>query len=653
MKYQKANTVQWLMSSVAIFSLSFVAACGDEDGGEETELDASGGYLAIVAEPPQQVVSGTPFAVEAKLIDEDGDSIALEGMEVTAQLNQNEFSGGDTVSTTDDTGAVEFEFVIEVAADDYEIEVTTDDENIEEASTKTDLFEVVAAAADADNSTITADGVGIADGVTPLAVTIELADLFGNPIIGVVPKFEASGTGNQYGDCPETDDEGIANCAMTATEVGDKTLETVEPVEVIGDTVAFVDCDEDREPFGGGDGSSAHPHRICAPHHLDVAGLDPAIVYDSYILYRDIDMADVDDFIPIGPSGSDGGFRGTLDGGGFAVQNLVIDRPDSNSAGLLRSVGEDGVVKNLILEDINFTGKEHIGALTVTNYGTITDTHVIGGTITADGRSGGFVATNNGTVSDSSTSAHVVNKGSISGGFAGNNTGTIIDSHAKGNVEGSLWRTGGFVGSNSGTAEGAGVIKNCYATGHVVGGEFTGGLVGWSDGDITNSYATGDVAGDDRVGGLVGRINEDATVAGSYSSGDVIGQGWVGGLVGLSQYGAINTSYSTSSVEGSGMTGGLVGRIVEGSVADSYAAGNVENTSSYSGALIGSNWESSVIASYWDEDTTGIGSSEGGSARRTGEFEDVESFEDWDFIDVWTIGEAPDGEQRPILQWQE
>ncbi len=651
-KYRKTNTLQWIMSSIAIFTLSFVVACGDEDDGGETELDASGGYLTIVAEPPQDVVSGTPFTVEVGIVDEDGESIALEGMEVKAQLNQNEFSDGDTVSTTDDTGTAVFEFVLEVAADDYEIEMTTDDENIEKASTKTDPFEVVAATVDGDNSAITADGVGIADGVTPLEVTIELVDPFGNPTIGVVPEFEASGTGNQYSDCPETDEVGITICEMTSTDVGDKTLELFEPLEVIGDTIAFVDCDEDREPFGGGDGSSEQPHRICAPHHLDVSELDFEIVYDSFVLYRDIDMSDVDDFAPIGPSGSDGGFRGTVDGDGFAVRNLVIDRPDSNFGSFLRSIGEDGVVKNLTLEDIDITGQEHIGALTSSNYGTITNSHVIGATLSADGRSGGFVATNEGTISDSSTSAHITNEGRLTGGFAGNNTGTIIGSHATGNVEGTL-RTGGFVGTNSGTTDGAGVIENCYATGDVAGGDFTGGLVGWSDGDITDSYATGDVTGEDRVGGLAGRINEDATVAGCYSSGDVIGQSWVGGLVGLNQHGTITTSYSTAGVEGSGMTGGLVARTDEASVQDSYAAGHVDSASSYAGALIGSNWESSVSASYWDEDTTAIGSSDGGSARSTDEFGDSENFEDWDLTDIWTIGEAPDGEQRPILQWQQ
>ncbi len=651
MKYRNTSTAKKAISLLATVAFLATTACGEEEQNGDTELDDSGGYLTVVVEPPLEVGSGQSFTIEVGFIDDDGDSIALQEVELEARLNQSEFSAGESVTTTDADGIARFEFAVEVAGADYQIEITADDENLEGASTTTHLFDVVAADVHRDNSTITADDVGIADGITPLEVTIELADQFGNPIHGVTPEFTASGEENQYGDCSESDEDGVAICEMISTNAGDKTLQITEPIEVTGDTVSFVDCHEEGEPFGGGNGSAEYPHRICAPHHLDVSELDHDIVFDAFVFYRDIDLADVEDFAPIGPEGSNERFGGTIDGNGFAVRNLTIDSPDSNSVALFGSIGEDGVIENLTLENMEFTGKEHVAAVATTNRGTITNTHVIGGTITADGRSGGFVATNEGTIADSSTSANVVNQGSITGGFAGNNTGIITDSYATGDVEGTL-RTGGFVGSNSGTVDGAGAIEGCHATGDVVGADFTGGLVGWNDGDIRQSYATGDIQGEDRVAGLAGRHNEDGMIASSYSSGTVTGSSWVGGLVGLC-YGSIMTSFSTADVEATGMAGGLVARTHEASVTESYAAGSVESSSTYTGALIGSNWETPVSASYWDQETTIVGSSDGGTGRTTAEFAEMDTFEDWDFNEIWTIGEAPDGVQRPIFQWQE
>ncbi len=61
---------------------------------------------------------------------------------------------------------------------------------------------------------------------------------------------------------------------------------------------------------------------------------------------------------------------------------------------------------------------------------------------------------------------------------------------------------------------------------------------------------------------------------------------------------------------------------------------------------------------FWDRTTAGVsdavgmfGDDDGITALETGEFSDDSRF-DWDFDDVWTIGEAPDGEGRPVLQWQ-
>lgn len=99
-------------------------------------------------------MSGAPFAVEVGIIDEDGDSLSLEGIDITARINRAEIAGGEPVSTTDATGVAEFEFTVEIAGPDYQIEFMADDDPFEEASTTTQLFDVVAANVHGENSTI-------------------------------------------------------------------------------------------------------------------------------------------------------------------------------------------------------------------------------------------------------------------------------------------------------------------------------------------------------------------------------------------------------------------------------------------------------------------------------------------------------------------
>lgn len=60
-----------------------------------------------------------------------------------------------------------------------------------------------------------------------------------------------------------------------------------------------------------------------------------------------------------------------------------------------------------------------------------------------------------------------------------------------------------------------------------------------------------------------------------------------------------------------------------------------------------SDWPAVVLVS------SSLHGSDGGLARSTAEFSDENSFENWDFNEEWTIGEAPDGVMRPIFQWQE
>ncbi len=190
-----------------------------------------------------------------------------------------------------------------------------------------------------------------------------------------------------------------------------------------------------------------------------------------------------------------------------------------------------------------------------------------------------------------------------------------------GSVTGSNY-VGGLMGYNYG-----GTISNSYNTGNVTSSgsySYVGGLVGWNHGAITNSYSTGTVTGTNHyyyVGGLVGWIS--GTISNSYSTGAVTGTNGVGGLAGVNHYSTISNSYSTGSVTGTNGVGGLVGY------------------NNYGGA---------ITNSYWDTETSGQTTSDGGTGLTTVQMKQQASFSGWDFTNVWGIDE---GASYPYLRANE
>ena len=238
--------------------------------------------------------------------------------------------------------------------------------------------------------------------------------------------------------------------------------------------------------------------------------------------------------------------------------------------------------------------------------------------------------------------------------------GTIANVGVAGNVTGQ-GNVGALAGKNHGT------VSNSYATGRVIGDENVGGLVGldFNGCNVTDSYATGNVTGDTNVGGLVG-WNKNGAVNNSYATGRVVGTSNVGGLVGKNsapgQIAATSNSYATGPVIGDDIVGGLVGKNDNtGSVSDSYSTGSV-TASTNVGGLVGKGQPSDVTNSFWDTQTSGQGSSAGGTGKLTTEMKDVDTFSGagWDITTVvnsstrdtnytWNI---VDDVTYPFLSWQ-
>lgn len=203
------------------------------------------------------------------------------------------------------------------------------------------------------------------------------------------------------------------------------------------------------------------------------------------------------------------------------------------------------------------------------------------------------------------------------GGLVGSNAGTVNHCYSAGVVSGTEYSVGGLVGGNEG------LVNNCYSAGTVRGKNYVGGLVGHNSGDMIRCYSTGAVSGDRPVGGLVGRNYGD--MISCYSTGAVSGNRSVGGLVGDND-GLVTHCYSTGTVSGSGYVGGLVG----------------------SGR--------DVTASFWDIETSGQQTSDGGTGLTTARMQDIRTYLDagWDWIgeiengtsEIWQM---PEGGGYPVL----
>jgi hypothetical protein len=189
------------------------------------------------------------------------------------------------------------------------------------------------------------------------------------------------------------------------------------------------------------------------------------------------------------------------------------------------------------------------------------------------------------------------------------------------NITGGDWsgRVGGLCGCNDG-----GLIRNCYATGSVTGENYSwdrGGLCGanWS-GTIRNCYATGSVS--------VGDFSE-----------------YLGSLCGYNSDGTIRNCYATGSVSVGGFSWGGIGGLVgsnDGIISNCYATGSVSGGDNLGvGGLVGVGDANNVTTSFWDIETTGQASSDGGTCKTTTEMQTESTFTDaaWDFVEVWDIGE--------------
>jgi hypothetical protein len=424
--------------------------------------------------------------------------------------------------------------------------------------------------------------------------------------------------------------------------------------------------------YSGGSGTLEDPFRISTIVDwqqliVTYADWDKCFILEANIDLTGYSITPVGDFIH-------GIFTGVFEGNGHSVSNATINLPGQNYVGLFGYLGHPGEIRNLRVENVDVSGNNPVGGLV----GCMAYTHAVvnnvevSGSVKGGGGSmgavGGLCGVNeSGTVRNSFSTA-VVNGNYAAGGLCGENIrGSIIDCHASGDVIGT-WEVGGLCGRNS-----EGTITNVYATGLVTGSVFVGGLCGWNNRTIDAGFGGGNVNGISDVGGLCGGNDTGGILSNCYSTGSVNGTDYVGGCVGIN-IARIEGSYATGTVTATGnFSGGLCGRNYFGTIANSYSMGPVmgntaggvcginENgtvTMCYSissvggtgriGGLCGLNAEGMIRNCFWNRDTAGLLTSDGGWSLSDIQMKQSASYIGWN-NGLWTINE---GNDYPRLSWQ-
>lgn len=323
--------------------------------------------------------------------------------------------------------------------------------------------------------------------------------------------------------------------------------------------------------FAGGSGTENDPYQIDDGAQLAylASEVNKGQTYENsyFVLTADIDLVN-HDWTPIGNSFSDalfGGkdyslFAGNLDGKGHTISNISIGTEstplESDVFGLFGATG--GKISNLNLDGVTICGIAKnvsgyiiglAGALAGSASGPIENCHVTKLNLTMNTPDsgtaaaywiGGLVGALDGSqhieeCSASGTIKELSGKGSI-GGLIGElgKAAKITYSHSdvtldvKSDYYGGA-NVGGLIGKGNGKSNPETVISNCYATGNVTGGAYSGGFAGSLYGlNIKNCYATGEVTG---------AAASMATFAGTDASDE-------------DAYGSVTNCYTTGTLSG-------------------------------------------------------------------------------------------------------
>jgi len=205
------------------------------------------------------------------------------------------------------------------------------------------------------------------------------------------------------------------------------------------------------------------------------------------------------------------------------------------------------------------------------------------------------------------------------------------------------------------------IIHNCHVSG-TISAPYAGGLIGEvnntsnpNSGSIVylrycSSSAT--INGDGRVGGLIGNVEGSCSFNGQikpmimncYSTGPVNGvqASFIGGLIGFLGCAIVQDCFSRSTVTAGAVNnevGGLVGYASLSTFTRSFSTGFVSPGTGR--GFIGQSPTGGVTNCFWDTQTSGQSSSNGGgTGKTTAEMKNPATFTNYDFSQNWALSDT-------------
>lgn len=402
---------------------------------------------------------------------------------------------------------------------------------------------------------------------------------------------------------------------------------------------------ESASAFAGGDGTPGDPYQIETWEDFHNIRNELGA---SYVLNNNLssDTADFDlyassatssgaGWLPIGTIVAP--FTGVLDGAGFTISDLYINRPTTIDIGVFGYVTTGDII-DIVFEDISVIGSQHTAGLigrgtayTISNVefsGSIQNEYVDFSTAHA----GGLVAysvTGPATIENTTVRVDIKARKNGVGGLVGYANGlTVTNTHVESTITkiGNLNSAARYAGFISDIGTGTNITESSASTTIVL-----------------NSTGTGK----NDIGGFVGTMQQNSSIARSFARGSILVQGgtgtYHGGFIGRFIQGTITNSYADVSIVSEGSAGAFMGATSGASAkvaSSSYAIGNVTSTATSSGFIAefgGSNYQFNNV--FYDVESTGQSSSLAGIGTSTALMKTVSTFTNvgWDFSTVWGI----------------
>lgn len=145
-------------------------------------------------------------------------------------------------------------------------------------------------------------------------------------------------------------------------------------------------------------------------------------------------------------------FNGTFDGHGNTLSNATFKSETGNYVGMFASLGGQGTIKNMVLDNVQVNGTYAVGSVVGFNDGIIENVFVNSSVKGNDRVVGGVVGYNSGIIRNVHFEGNVASDTSIVGGIAGMNTDTIENSIVSASVKGGAY-AGVVTGHNTGTIQ--------------------------------------------------------------------------------------------------------------------------------------------------------------------------------------------------------